>query len=229
MSIYYQDNLVTLHHGDCREITAWLDADVLVTDPPYGSLYTSGRVSGRQRAGTAIEGDRSTDVRNIALRAWGTRPALIFGTWKADRPESVRQVLIWDKSEGNGMGLHLWSPWGMSHEEIYVLGDWPAITSGGRAREGGKPARESGVLRVANYNTQAANRPDHPTPKPVGLLERLLTKCPPGVVADPFTGSGSTLLAAKALGRRAIGVEIDEAHCETAAKRLAQDTLFGVA
>jgi site-specific DNA-methyltransferase (adenine-specific) len=203
---YYSGDGILLFHGDCREITEWLEADVLFTDPPYGMSYVSGWLP------NAIEGDATADARDTALTLWGARPALIFGTWRVERPAATRALLVWDKGEWPGMG-DLKLPWGPSHEEIYVIGD------------GFVGTREGTVVRT---NRTPAARVDHPTPKPLSLMERLIAKCPPGVIADPFAGSGSTLLAARAQGRKAIGVEIEERYCALIAKRLDQGTLdFG--
>ena len=216
MALYYQDDHVTLYHGDClTEHREWLAADVLVTDPPYGMAYID-------RQGVTIASDNALDARDNALTLWGDRPALSFGTWKEPRPDGAKQVLIWDKWGGGGTVTTASSPWAYSHEEIYLLGEWPRTEPGGRAREGGQPSKHPGVLRVHNYNTQSADRPDHPTPKPVALMESLIEKCPPGVIADPFAGSGSTLVAARNLGRKAIGVELEERYCEIIARRLSQ-------
>lgn len=212
VSPYYSDEHVTLYHGDCREITAWLDADVLVTDPPYGIGYQSG-----WKVWKPIAGDNDPGVRDHVLNAWGGKPALVFGRWDAPRPAATRARLIWDKGNSAGMG-DLKMPWGRSDEEIYVLG------AGFIGRRG------SNVIRSRVQSASDRDRPDHPTPKPVSLMELLIAKCPPGTISDPFTGSGSTLVAAKLLGRRAIGVEIEEKYCEIAARRLAQDALpFGEA
>jgi site-specific DNA-methyltransferase (adenine-specific) len=206
MKPYYADESVTLYHGDCREVPEWLAADVLVTDPPYGVAYSSGWDN--QFRDVTIANDATVEVRDETLAAWGDKAALVFGSWKMPRPAAVRAVLTWDKGTV-GMGA-LDLPWFPCTEEIYVLG------------RGWQGSRTSAVMRHVGRNR------DHPTEKPVALMLQLVAKCPPGTVADPFAGSGSTLVAAKQLGRRAIGVELEERYCEIAARRLSQGVLdFG--
>lgn len=208
MSIYYQDDFVTLYHGDCLEQTAWLGADVLVTDPPYGMAYVSGR---KKDASLAIHGDQSLNVRDDALELWGNKPALVFGTWKQPRPQNVRQLIVWDKRGGAGFSGDLNMVWADITEEIYVLGD------------GWVGRRRPAIYSIPTL--PSANRPDHPTPKPVALLEQLIECVDPNqVIAEPFAGSGSTLLAARNLGRKVIAVEYEEKYCELIAKRLSQQT-----
>jgi site-specific DNA-methyltransferase (adenine-specific) len=219
---YYADESVTLYHGDCREVTAWLEADVLVTDPPYGiswSTHGGGRDlrnwSPRQpKAG--IIGDVDTSARDEVLEAWASKPAIVFGSPLKAPPTGAIQALVWHKPLDSGVvGARF--VWRRDWEAIYLLGDWPRVT----------PDRSS-VLR--SHGGMERYRNGHPHAKPVDLMESLIMQAPPGVVADPFAGSGSTLVAAVRAGRRAIGVEADEQWCELAAKRLAQGVLdFGEA
>lgn len=215
---YYEDEFVTLFHGDCLELAdQWCDADVLVTDPPYGMSYTgfTGRKGEPRKSITrrsVVSQDDSVEVRDAALRLWGNRPALVFGRWNLPRPLATRMRLVWDKSPCGFMG-DLSLPWGAAEEEIYVLGTGFA----------GK--REGNVIRAQTLMSSDKSRPDHPTPKPVGLMEVLVGKTT-GTVADPFAGSGATLLAARNLGRKVIGVEMEERYCELMVKRLSQQTLF---
>ncbi len=192
MSLYYQDDFVTLYHGDClSDHREWLDADVLVTDPPYGVAYESNMNRNKRNAkmGRGIASDSTPEIRDLALLQWGDRPSISFGR----------------------------CPWGRSEEEIYVSG------TGFAGKRGGN------VIRVQMLMSADSNRPDHPTPKPIPLMERLIEKCPAGVIADPFAGSGSTLVAAKNLGRKVVGVELEERYCEIIARRCAQEVLdFGV-
>jgi hypothetical protein len=215
---YYSDDFVTLYHGDCREVTAWLDADVLATDPPYGIAHRSGggpRGEASWRNST-IANDCDTAVRDDVLTLWGDRPAIVFGSWRRSRPDRTRALLIWDKGLAAGMG-DLTIPWKPNHEEVYVIG------------EGFHGARDSGVLTGHNIISWESSGRSHPHEKPLSLMVSLLGKCPDGVVADPFAGSGTTLVATKFMGRRAIGIELEERYCETAARRLAQDTIPFVA
>ena len=205
MEPYYQDELITLYHGDCRQIDAWLAADVLVTDPPYGMSYTSGWQD------RTIANDEDTSVRDAALAMWGEKPALVFGRWDQPHPIAARMCLTWDKGDWPGMG-DLALPWGPSTEEIYVLGS-------------GFVGKRSGSIVKGDRLT---GETQHPNQKPLGLLQRLLAKCPSGVVADPFAGSGSTLRACKDAGRKAIGVELDERYCKVIVARLAQENLFSM-
>lgn len=211
MKPYYQDDLVTLYYADCLTRHEWLEADVLVTDPPYGMAYASGWVN----ADRTIDGDNDTEARDTVLRLWGERPAIVFGTWRVPKPEGVRQTGIWDKGDDPGMG-DLSLPWGSSFEEFYIMGKGFVGTRGGAVIRAQKPP--------------IATRPDHPTPKPIGLMEKLIANTV-GVVADPFAGSGATLIAARNLGRKAIGFEIEERYCELTATRLAQQAfdLEGIA
>jgi site-specific DNA-methyltransferase (adenine-specific) len=203
---YYSDDLVSLYLGDARNVPEWQSADALLVDPPYGIDYDSGKDNPGGVA-RSIAGDTDTAVRDSILAAWGPdKPALVFGSPRVDKPAGWRMVLIWDTKGALGMG-DLSLPWKPSHQEVYVLG------------RGFVGYRGTDVLVCAPVQSTARLGRLHPHQKPTALLEALIGKTR-GVIADPCAGSGSTLVAAQNLGRRAIGVEVDEAHCETAAKRL---------
>lgn len=184
---------------------------ILVTDPPYGMAYKSN--ASKYKNGIKIIGDENTDSRDKAIHLFGDGPAIVFGTWRVPRPSKVRALLVWDKGDSPGMG-DLSLPWGSSHEEIYVMGT------------GFFGKRKSSVLRFPGLSASDYNRPDHPTPKPIPLMKDLIANCPSGIIVDPFMGSGSTLRAAKDLGRKAIGIELNERYCEIAAQRMLQEVLI---
>ena len=224
MTLYYQDDFVTLYHGDClTEHREWLDADVLVTDPPYGMKLKSGRFNGRVGGfgDLSIAGDADTTTRDSALEAWGNeRPGIAFGRWSVERPYGTKQILIWEKGDHTGMG-DLNIPWRPSTEEIYVLGKWPPRPNSGRGGGG----RVAPVYRVMAPTPSRKNGRNHETEKPVPLMERLIERCPQGVIAEPFAGGGATLVAAKNLRRKVVAVELVESNCETIAKRCSQEVL----
>lgn len=221
MSLYYQDDYVTLYHGDClTDHGEWTAADVLVTDPPYGidrpqhSMHSS---KGVKQIKSAVAGDKDTATRDADLDLWGKKPAVVFGSWRKPLTTNVRQRLIWHKVQSKPG--HTTAPWYSADEEIYIIGD--GFT--------GKPSQT--VIRTMEARSGhdgLSAQVGHPTPKPVPLMEMLIEKCPPGIIAEPFAGSGATVIAAKNLRRKVIAVELKEKYCEDIAKRCAQDVLdFG--
>ncbi len=215
MTPYYEQDGITIYHGDCLDVLPSVTADVLVTDPPYGialNLSMDHRVGTDRTRARGVVGDEDTSLRDAVLDAWGTRAAVVFGSWKRARPQHTRMLLTWEKGMNCGMG-DLSLPWKPNTEEIYVIGT------------GFSGHRGSSVLWHQAPVSQVSWGRVHPTQKPVSLMRDIIAKCPLGIVLDPFMGSGTTLVAAKKLGRRAIGIEIEERYCEIAANRLAQRVL----
>lgn len=210
MTLYYEDEYVQLHHGDCRAIRGWTTASVLVTDPPYGIGWKKGNNrKAKSKAHAGIENDGDTSVRDDILALWGDeKPAVVFGSWRAPKPEHVKQTLVWRKPVDAGV---VGSTTGFRNdtELIFLTGKWPQRTA----------ARSSVMTTDVGMHTYLNG---HPHAKPVSLMAALIESAPAGVIADPFSGSGSTLVAARNLGRKAIGVELDERYCELIAARLSQ-------
>lgn len=209
---YYEDGKgIVIYCGDCREVIPELDLssfDLALMDPPYGIQHSSGHGASWQN--TEIQGDDSTALRDWAVHALTPLPMYVFGTWKVIKPAGTRQTLIWDKGPAFGMG-DLSFPWKPSFEEIYVLGN------------GFRGKRDEGVIRghlVVSWESKGRR---HPHEKPVSLMKYLIGKTDARKILDPFMGTGPVLRAAKDMGLKAVGIEIEERYAELSAKRLAQE------
>lgn len=249
---YYSDERVTLYLGDCRKVlpTLNLQADLVVADPPYGETSLAWDRWPDGWADAVLEASRS-------MWCFGSMRMFLdrdheFSAWK------LAQDVVWEKHNGSGPGLadrfyrvheavtHWYrGPWSdVYHQTPRMAHFGPSKTwrpsgapqaarsehrgaigdRGGYQDDGTRLQRS--VVRLASLQGKAS----HPTEKPTPLLETLIAYgCPPGgVVLDPFAGSGSTLAAARATGRRAVGIEAHEPYCELIAKRLDQGVLdFG--
>lgn len=215
---YFSDDQVTLYHGDCRDILPDLEpVDLVLSDPPYGINYVSNNNVGQGTRPITNDGARlSVALMRRVIPMLRTKHVLWFTRWDV-WPDvwyelgawfPLRGMLIWDKGN-NGMGdLNHWGP---SYEMIASAGS--GTTRG---------SRDQSVLRYPQV--LPANR-FHPTEKPVALHCYLIDKLDAQMTLDPFAGGGTTLIAAKLSGRRAIGIEVQEQYCEVIAKRLAQGVL----
>lgn len=214
---YFQDESCTIYHGDCRELLPLIEpVDLVLTDPPYGiALDTdSRRFSGGTKGHIGKHGNRvgSADGRPITGDAEPFDPAFLvgFGKWQVvwgwnNFPDKLPAgtCLVWLKRYDEAFGSFLSdaeTAWMSKGHGVYCRRDLS--------------------------NNAIANDRVHPTQKPVSLMRWCVEFFPQArTILDPFMGSGTTLRAAKDLGRKAIGIEIEERYCEIAAKRLEQQVL----
>ena len=211
---YYQDQYATIYHGDCREILPMIEpVDLVLTDPPYGISYSHGKGGGKLARSTAF--DHHPIVGDD--RPFDPQPFLSFPDavlWGANHyasrlPDSACW-LVWDKREGV-----------CSNDQADCEMAWTTLK---------QPARLNrhlwnGMLK----KSERGERRCHPTQKPIAIMKWCLGFFPKvKTVLDPFMGSGTTLRAAKDLGLKSIGIELEEKYCEIAANRLRQDVLSSV-
>ena len=205
MKPYYEDDSVTIYHGDCREVLPTVTGDLLLTDPPYGvglayASYDDSRAAWRLLMQTFIP---------LARRA---APMVIF-------PAGPMEELGWIYSWAPPDWLIAWYKGSPGTASFVGFNDWEPLLVYGKGKG----------VQMHDY-FQASPEPftnGHPCAKPLRWARWLIERASSagGTIVDPFMGSGTTLRAAKDLGRRAIGIEIEERYCEIAAKRLSQETL----
>ena len=205
---YYDDGQITIYHGDCREILPLLDkVDLVLTDPPYGI----------KRDGKKLSTSRQST---------GTKEYKSFG-WDSERPSGG----TFEKVLAAGHDCIIWG--GQYFADLLPAeGGWLIWDKGQRLCQA--DAELAWTTRRAPVRIWLANRGSlhidgavHPTQKPLSLTRWCLEFFPDAeTIIDPFMGSGTTIRAAKDLGRRAIGIEQVEEYCEIAVKRLAQEVLF---
>lgn len=201
---YYQDEAVTIYNADCRKVLPFLERfDLLLTDPPYGIGEDGGRFRDRKGGGHRVLPKGGWDAERPQPHVLHTAMAAAEecvvwgGNYFADLFPASRGWLYWDKKMGGDF----------SDGEL-------AYTS------------RDAVLKSFSYCNKEHGKV-HPTQKPLALMRWCLSLVPDAAtVLDPFMGSGTTLVAAKLEGRRAVGIEISEKYCEAAANRLRQGVLF---
>jgi len=213
---YYEQDGITIYHGDCREMLP-IEADAVVTDPPYGMRWNTdnARFSGGAKVrkphwsrGKAWDSGVRGDTEPFDPTPWLCfRRVVLFGANHFAKHLPVGTTLVWIKRNDAAFGTFLSDAevaWMKGGHGVYCFRD---VSSNGAG---------------ANFDKW------HPTQKPVSVMSWAMCKAKverSDVVLDPFMGSGTTLVAAKNLGRRAIGIEIEERYCEIAAKRLSQRVL----
>ena len=231
MGPYYEDEFVTLYHGDCREVLAGMaDESVaaVLTDPPY-TERTHAKARTPEHAGVTAFGSISdADLRSILTELGRISQGWVVATL------DYRHAVEFDVTPPTGLKVQRLGVWVKTNPTPQLTGDRPAQgwESIAYMHRSDRRSKWHGGGSHGNYVAPIPPPEGHPTAKPLPLVAqwvRWFTN-PGDLVLDPFAGSCTTLRAAKDEGRRAIGIEIDERSCEISARRLSQDTLdFGSA
>ena len=205
---YYQQDGITIYHGDCREILPSLGPfDLCLTDPPYGigaNRMTLGNGFRKVYRGESDWDAKPIHVGDISTIREVSQWQIIWGGNYFDLPPA-RGWLVWDKGTGDNDYADCELAWTNLDS---VVKKFTRSWVGANAKERGDADRF------------------HPTQKPVDLMKWAIQRAPsPQTIIDPYVGSGTTLVAAKQLGRQAIGIELEEIYCEVAAMRLSQGVL----
>lgn len=209
MKPYYEQDGITIYHGDCCDLLPSLPpCDLLLTDPPYGigEKWANQPINTKKGASRLWVGDTwdakpiSQSIIDAAIGL--SKRAVVWGGHYYAMPPS-RCWLVWDKlQEFSGADCEL---------------AWTNFD---------QPARVFRMSRIDAYQNTARDRKTHPTEKPVALVKWCIKHAGDvATILDPFAGTGSTAVAAKAYGLQAVLVEAKEQYCEIAAKRLAQGAL----
>lgn len=217
MKPYYEHGGVTIYHADCRDVLPSLPRfDAVVTDPPYGLDFPYLSYQDSRDALVQTIGDVMPLLRTMADRVL----VLCGPTQIALYPQAEWvSVVTWDTTGSFGKrGYNQWTPVLCYGPDVEGFGNVNGVT-------------KSDVLRITGGGGVGFQRDEneraHTCPKPENLMRKTITRFIPhgASILDPFVGSGTTLVAAKALGHRAVGIELEERYCEIAAKRLAQEAL----
>jgi DNA modification methylase len=214
---YYQDNAVTIYHGDCREIIPLLPApNLALTDPPYELTASGGGIGARRKYLADIDGklDAGFDIGILGQ----------FENWVCFCGKQQLTELL------AAVGQRVWGlvTWNKPNPTPLCAGNYlPDTEYIVHAYQSGRLFGEYRDKSRFIVHPVEKNDLGHPTVKPLAVVAKMvrLGSQEGELVLDPFMGSGTTLRAAKDLSRKAIGIEIEERYCEIAAKRMAQECL----
>jgi len=211
---YYQEKGITIYHGDCREILPQLEeVDFVLTDPPYGMnrFETDGK-DYLEAVGPALRLSFAKLVGGGSMFVFTSTGEVINVANAVAQP--LRRMFWMYKPADITFPYYGWL---LTSEAIL----W--FSNGKPILEDRRPFKHD---CYQHYKSGQEGVEGHPTVKPLSVILDFTSRCPTdGILCDPFLGSGTTLIAAKNLNRKAIGIEIEEKYCEIAAKRLSQEIL----